>query len=204
MFPQQFQTSPFSQQGVFGATQPFASQGAWGAPQQFAPQGISFADILNIATRILPLLSLQAGMGMPSQLQSSMGFPSQQQFAPQGLWGNLVGQLGPMLPFQTGANMPQGGGFGSGQFAPQGLNLIDIINTITRILPLLSQQAGAASPQSSGFGYPYQQFAPQGINPIDVINLIGRLLPYFGQQTSQSAGVSSAGPGGVGSSPYIH
>jgi hypothetical protein len=155
MYPQQFQA-------------PFTSQGAWGTTP-FAQQGLNLNDVVNVVSRILPLLQLQAsqqtpqtGMfGLPQQ------FASQGQFNPTGQIGSPF-QTGAVSPFQTGAGMGQGGGFGYQQSSPQGTNLLEIVNAVARVLPILQQHAlqqpfgQGQQAQPFGLGQQFGQGQPFG------------------------------------------
>jgi hypothetical protein len=208
MYPQQFQA-------------PFTSQGAWGTTP-FAQQGLNLNDVVNVVSRILPLLQLQASQQTP---QTGMfGLP--QQFASQGQF-NPTGQIG--SPFQTGAGMGQGGGFGYQQSSPQGTNLLEIVNAVARVLPILQQHAlqqpfgqgqqfgqgqlGQPFGQSQqfgqgqqglglGMGLPQQQFGAQNINP-EIVSVISRILPLLGSQVNPLSQTGVPGFGSLGN-PYIH
>lgn len=185
--------------------QAFPSQGVWGGAQ-FAQTGPNLSDVVNVISRILPLLQLQASQYTPQQAggfgfpQQQFGSPQQQQFAPQGLIGSQIGHPGAQSPFQTGA-------FGYPQSVPQQPNLLEVVNVLSRILPVL-QQTALQQPhlwgqqQGSMAGFPQQQFAGQGINP-ETVSVISRILPFLGTQMTPFAQTGATGPGFSGS-PYTH
>jgi hypothetical protein len=177
--------------------QAFAPQGIWGGAQ-FAQTGPNLNDVVNVISRILPLLQLQASQFTPQQT-GGFGFP-QQQFAPQGLIGSQIGHPGAISPFQTGA-------FGYPQSVSQPPNLLEVVNVLSRILPVL-QQTALQQPhlwgqqQGSMAGFPQQQFAGQGINP-ETVSVISRILPFLGTQMTPFAQTGAQGSGFSGS-PYTH
>src|SRR5215470_12083396 len=122
MYPQTFQGQAFTPQGAWGST-------------QFAPQGVNLNDVVNVISRILPLLQLQGSPFTPQT--GAFGFP--QQAGLQGPFTNPFGHSGVQLPFQANPFAGQGGGPGYSQFASQPTNLVDIVNVLTRVLPLLQQ-----------------------------------------------------------------
>lgn len=183
MFPQQYQGQAFNPQ-------------SWGGTQ-FAPQGLNLNDVVHVISRILPLLQLQGNQFAPQT--SGFGFP--QQFAPQGLFQNPMGQPGPLFPFQPTPWAGQSSAFGYPQFLPQGTNPVDIVNVLARVLPVL-QQSGMTGQPGAGFGFPQQHFAAQGINP-EIVNVISRIVPYLGTQTNPSFQTGVTGYGSHGN-PYIH
>jgi hypothetical protein len=148
MYPQQFQG------------QAYAPQGVWGN-QQFAPFTPNLNEVVSVISRLLPLLQSQ---GNPFTPQTNMfGFP--QQFGSQGPMTNPIGHPGMQFPFQSAPWTTQGSPFGYSQFSQQTPNLVEIVNLLSRALPVL-QQSGLLGQQASPFGFPQQQFGPhQGIQP---------------------------------------
>jgi hypothetical protein len=177
MFPQQFQGQAFPTQGVWGNA-------------QFAPQGLNLNDVVNAIARILPLLQLQASQFVPQTQTGAF---------PQGLVSNPLIQSG--LPFQASPWAGQPTQFGYTQFAPQATNLVDVVNVLSRVLPVL-QQTSLLGQQGNVFGFPQQHFATQGINP-EIAGVISRILPFLGTQANPFFQTAGTGYGSHGN-PYIH
>lgn len=198
MYPQQFQGQPFTPQGIWGNAQ------------------TNLNEVVNAISRILPLLQLQASQLTPHT--GTFGFP-QQHFAQQGLMQNQnpIGHSG--LPFgqQPFGQQPfgqqfsnpwaaQSNVFGNPQFG-QSANLVEVVNVLSRILPVLQQtamlaQSGVTGQQGNVFGLPQQHFAQQGIHP-EIAGAISRILPFLGTQSNPFLQTGVAGFGSVGN-PYIH
>ncbi len=157
---------------------PFMQQGT--AQQgQFAQQGLNPQEILNDISRILPVVISAVSAQRQQNVVGQQG-----QYAPQGFMG------------QQGLQ---------GQFAQQGINPQEILNDISRILPVVIStvsslrqqnvtgqqgqyaqqnpfaqfgQFGQQNPlgQLGQFGQ-QGQFAQQGLNPQEILNDISRVLP---------------------------
>lgn len=180
MYPQQLQG------------QAFTPQGYWGTPNPTFGQNPN--DVVNLISRILPLLQLQ-------QLHQPTVFGFPQQFAPQ-----AFGQPAPLFGSQLSPFSGQMGAFGHSQLAPQVTNLVEAVNVLARILPVLQQsglltqhgwngQHHTMSQPGNAVGFPQQHFGAQGIHP-EIVNAISRILPFLGTQTNPifQTGISGFGP----------
>ena len=196
MYPQQFQGQAFNPQGV------------WGAPSFGFGQNLN--DVVNAIYRILPLLQTQGSQFGPQA--GAFGFP--QQFAHPGFGQTPISQWGHFTP-QTGPFPGQVGAFGHPQFIPPATSLAEVVNVLSRILPVLQQTGLLSQPVMQGqpfpvgglpgpigpqgvLGFPQQHLAPQGISP-EIVVAISRILPFLGTQTSPYFQTGLTGFGSTGS-----
>ena len=125
---------------------------------------------------------LQQQLQQLQQMQQQ-GQQGQQQIAPQGFFGNLLGQVG----------QPLGGAIG-GIFGQSGLGsqIGSAAGQLGRLLPFQQDPMQAYSQQQQ---QPMQQLAPQG--------LVGNLIGQFGQPAGSAIGglFGQSGLGGQNSMP---
>jgi len=166
-------------QQFFG--QPFPSQNVWGN-QPFQQPGINVAEIVNVLSRIAPLLQSQSNPFQPSPFSQ---FGQQTPFVSPHVLSTLLGQLTPYLqtPFMQGQ-------FGQTPSIPQ--NVIgSVLGQSSPYLPF--QQQGIYGQQTP---FPQQQ----GV--YEIVNAIARILPVLQQQTQQPWGTGVT-PGAF-SGPFAH